>query len=79
MVEIIVRAIADLVDSVAGLFHLGHSAEQRLARGSVVGESELDQEARTWRERVLQSWQWISALVLLLGAVGAAVWHSWFR
>ena len=76
MLDPMVKAMVELVDSIAGMFHLGHAAEKHVARGSVVGESKLDDEVRDRQERLLRSWQLVSAaIVLLLAGAGVAVWY----
>jgi hypothetical protein len=76
MFEIILKALIQLLDSIIGLFQLGHWLEKRSAENSRMGESKLDREARSWQEKIIRSWYFISLLLFLfLGGTGALIWH----
>jgi hypothetical protein len=75
--SILVRVVVAIIDGIMGLFGVLQWSERHMSQTSRTGESRLDQEARSWQERVLDSWYWfVLALVAITSAVGGAIW--WF-
>lgn len=75
--SIIIRALVALIDGIMGIFGLLHWSERHVSKTSRVGDSRLDREARSWRERLLESWYWIALALLIIAAlIGGALW--WF-
>lgn len=80
MLEIILRSIVALLNTIMGLFGLAHWLDRRMSESSTVGRSKMDDEAHDWREKILFSW-WIASLLIVtfLGGCGWLLWSEFFR
>lgn len=75
--SLLMRAVAGIIQGVVGFFDLLHWSDRHASEPTRVGESGLEREARSWRERVFDSWYWLAfALFILAGLIGGAIW--WF-
>lgn len=79
MFEVIIRALLRIGEMIWSMIGLGYAAEKHMRKDSVIGESQMDKDAREWYVRILDFldlW-WVSTVLIciVLPAIGYAFWH----
>lgn len=78
MLDLLLGIVSWLIDLIMDIFTLGHFIEKRNSQNSVVGQSDLDNEAARWQRNVIYLWVFAPIIFTLVGG-GVYLWHRFYR